>query len=174
MRLLLASVLGALLVSPVRADTVVTVYNVSAQGVGVAIGTVTLADTPAGLRLTPDLMGLPPGERGFHVHQNGSCAPADRDGAPVAALAAGGHHDPAGTGRHAGPTESGGHLGDLPVLAVSDDGTAREPVTAPRLTLSDVRGRALMIHAGGDTFSDKPEPLGGGGARIACGVIPAS
>jgi Cu-Zn family superoxide dismutase len=28
-----------------------------------------------------------------------------------------------------------------------------------------------MIHAGGDNYSDEPEPLGGGGARIACGVV---
>jgi Cu-Zn family superoxide dismutase len=28
-----------------------------------------------------------------------------------------------------------------------------------------------MIHEGGDNYSDKPKPLGGGGARIACGVV---
>jgi len=28
-----------------------------------------------------------------------------------------------------------------------------------------------MIHAGGDNYSDSPAPLGGGGARIACGVL---
>jgi Cu-Zn family superoxide dismutase len=28
-----------------------------------------------------------------------------------------------------------------------------------------------MIHAGGDNYADKPAPLGGGGERIACGVI---
>jgi superoxide dismutase, Cu-Zn family len=28
-----------------------------------------------------------------------------------------------------------------------------------------------MIHSGGDNYSDAPAPLGGGGARIACGVI---
>jgi Cu-Zn family superoxide dismutase len=28
-----------------------------------------------------------------------------------------------------------------------------------------------MIHAGGDNYADQPAPLGGGGARIACGVI---
>jgi Cu-Zn family superoxide dismutase len=28
-----------------------------------------------------------------------------------------------------------------------------------------------MIHAGSDNYSDSPKPLGGGGARIACGVI---
>ena len=30
---------------------------------------------------------------------------------------------------------------------------------------------ALMIHVGGDNMSDQPKPLGGGGARYACGVI---
>jgi len=28
-----------------------------------------------------------------------------------------------------------------------------------------------MIHAGGDNYADQPAPLGGGGARVACGVI---
>jgi Cu-Zn family superoxide dismutase len=37
--------------------------------------------------------------------------------------------------------------------------------------VSGIRGKALMIHAGGDNYSDRPAPLGGGGARIACGVI---
>jgi Cu-Zn family superoxide dismutase len=44
-------------------------------------------------------------------------------------------------------------------------------VIAPNLKLADVKGRAIMIHAGGDNYSDQPAPLGGGGARIACGVI---
>jgi Cu-Zn family superoxide dismutase len=29
-----------------------------------------------------------------------------------------------------------------------------------------------MVHAGGDNHDDHPMPLGGGGARFACGVIP--
>jgi Cu-Zn family superoxide dismutase len=42
---------------------------------------------------------------------------------------------------------------------------------APRITnVSTLRGHAVVIHAGGDNYSDVP-PLGGGGARIACGVI---
>jgi len=36
-----------------------------------------------------------------------------------------------------------------------------------------VRDRALMIHAGGDNHADHPAPSGGGGARVACGVIGA-
>ena len=37
--------------------------------------------------------------------------------------------------------------------------------------MNEIKGRALMIHAGGDNHSDHPAPLGGGGARMACGVI---
>jgi Cu-Zn family superoxide dismutase len=29
-----------------------------------------------------------------------------------------------------------------------------------------------MVHAGGDNHADHPAPLGGGGMRILCGVIP--
>ena len=53
---------------------------------------------------------------------------------------------------------------------VNDDGTTPTSVVAPRLSTADLRGKALVVHAGGDTYSDTP-PLGGGGARIACGVI---
>jgi Cu-Zn family superoxide dismutase len=43
---------------------------------------------------------------------------------------------------------------------------------APRIKdVSALKGRALMIHAGGDNYSDAPAPLGGGGARLACGVV---
>jgi len=30
--------------------------------------------------------------------------------------------------------------------------------------VADVKGRSIMIHAGGDNYSDQPAPLGGGGA----------
>jgi Cu-Zn family superoxide dismutase len=54
---------------------------------------------------------------------------------------------------------------------VDADGTSTLPVLAPRLKVADIRSRSLMIHAGGDNFSDHPQPLGGGGARMFCGVI---
>ena len=108
---------------------------------------------------------------GFHVHETGSCGTNEKDGKKVAAGAAGGHFDPVASKHHAGPSGDG-HLGDLPALVVNDSGAAGTAVTAPRLTkLSEVKGKALMIHAGGDNFSDQPKPLGGGGERIACGVI---
>jgi Cu-Zn family superoxide dismutase len=56
-------------------------------------------------------------------------------------------------------------------MEVGSDGMAMEELTAPRLTVADARGKALMIHAGGDNYSDQPKPLGGGGGRVACGVV---
>lgn len=144
---------------------------VTVQGIGQAIGEVTIAETEKGLEFTPDLKALPPGEHGFHVHANGSCQPAIKEGKASAAEAAGGHLDPHKSGKHAGP-DGDGHLGDLPVLVVNNEGRAIIPVVAPRLkSLNDVKDKALMIHVGGDNMSDQPKPLGGGGARFACGVI---
>lgn len=62
-----------------------------------------------------------------------------------------------------------GHLGDLPGLVVDAEGKANYAVLAPRLRLSDLKGRAVMIHVGGDNHGDHPMPLGGGGARMAWG-----
>jgi superoxide dismutase, Cu-Zn family len=144
---------------------------ISSEVVEEAIGSISLADSPEGLVITPDLKGLPPGERGFHFHEKPDCGPGEDQGHVKAGFAAGPHYDPHEAGHHDGP-EGKGHQGDLPKLEVSDDGIAKTPVTAPRLKLTDVRGRALMIHEGGDNYADNPEPAGGGGARIACAIIP--
>jgi Cu-Zn family superoxide dismutase len=152
------------------AATVVTLHAVDEKGGGAALGHVTVTETAFGLVFTPALEGLAPGLHGFHLHQNASCAPAEKDGKPVPALAAGGHYDPAKRGRHGLPWGDG-HLGDLPALFVDADGRATQPVLAPRLKRGDLAGRALMVHAGGDNHADHPAPLGGGGARVACGVI---
>ena len=146
---------------------------VDAAGKATPVGTVRIVETAYGLEFRPNLKQLPPGLHGFHVHENPSCAPGTKDGAPAAALGAGGHFDPQGTKRHGEPWGDG-HLGDLPALYVASDGTAAYAVLAPRIkSLAEIRGRSLMVHAGADNHADHPMPLGGGGARIACGVIPA-
>jgi len=151
---------------------VVPLTAVTAAGAGASVGTVTVTESARGLVFTPNLKGLPPGQHGFHLHEKPSCDPGEKDGKKGAALAAGGHYDPAKTGKHAGP-DAMGHEGDLPRIDVAADGTDTTPVTAPHLTsLTTLKGHALMIHAGGDNYADQPEALGGGGARIACGVVP--
>lgn len=157
--------------SPVKAEEFsVPINSIDENGTQEQIGTISVEDTDYGLLLTPDLTDLSSGIHGFHVHENPSCDPGTKDGEVKAGLAAGGHYDPEETGSHEGPYGEG-HLGDLPPLFVDESGNATTPVLAPRLYYEDIQGRALMVHAGGDNFSDQPEKLGGGGARLACGVV---
>lgn len=144
---------------------------VDENGVGASVGTVLISESKYGLVFMPALTGLPPGLHGFHVHENASCATKEKDGKKVPALAAGGHYDPQKTAQHGTPWGEG-HLGDLPALYVDVRGLASQPVLAPRLKLSDLAGHSLMVHAGGDNHDDHPAPLGGGGPRMACGVMP--
>lgn len=148
--------------------------TVNAEGIDKFVGSITASDTPTGLKLAPALRGLPPGQHGFHVHEMASCEAAPdpaNGGAKAPAFGAGGHFDPAKTGMHEGPAGTG-HKGDLPALTVSANGKATTSVVAPHLTLADIKDHAIVIHAGGDNYADQPAKLGGGGARIACGVAP--
>lgn len=126
-----------------------------------AIGTVVFRDTPYGLLILPHLTHLSPGAHGFHLHQYPSCS---EEG-----MGAGGHFDPNKSDSHQGPYGQG-HLGDLPILYVDNTGQATTPTLAPRLKTSDITNLSLMVHQGGDNYTDTPK-LGGGGARIACGVV---
>lgn len=146
-----------------HASVSVPMNLIDADGKTTAIGQVILENSKYGLMIQPALYGLPPGLHGFHIHVTPNCDHAGD--------AAGGHLDPAKTNKHLGPYQNG-HLGDLPALYVATNGQATVPVVAPRLKLAQVENHALMIHAGGDNYSDEPEKLGGGGKRIACGVIP--
>lgn len=125
------------------------------------VGTVEFRDTKYGLLISPNLQNLPQGIHGFHIHEHPDCGDH--------ALKAMGHLDPQQTGKHLGPYANG-HLGDLPVLVVNEKGQANTPVLAPRLKVADIKNHSIMVHAGGDNYSDEPK-LGGGGERIACGVI---
>jgi len=131
-----------------------TIHKISPQGVGEAVGTITVSDTDKGLMVTPDIKGLAPGEHGFHIHAVGDCGPGEKDGKVVAGLAAGGHY-----GHHAQGGAHGMPAGDLPALTVAADGTATKPVLNPHLKAAELAGRSIMIHAAG------------GPDRVACGVF---
>lgn len=160
--ILSAMMLGA--ASIAMADTVtVNMERLNTDGSKTPIGHIQFTDTQYGLMVMPTLSDLSPGVHGFHVHQQPSC---DNYG-----MAAGDHLDPAHTGKHLGPYTAAGHQGDLPILVVDAQGKANLPALAPRLAVSDLVGHAVIIHAGGDNYADEPQRLGGGGARIACGVV---
>ena len=156
---------GLSLMSTVSAASLtVNLYKTAPAGQqGISIGSVTAVDTQYGVLFVPHLHGLSPGVHGFHLHENPSCANAGQ--------AAGAHWDPGKTGMHLGPYDPEGELGDLPALTANAEGKVTLSVLAPRLKVSALQGHALMIHADGDNYSDVPKPLGGGGARVACGVI---
>mgnify|MGYP001192794102 CR=1 FL=1 len=110
------------------------------------------------------IKGLEPGKHGFHIHEYGDLS----DGC----TSAGGHYNPDGVDHG---NISQGHVGDLGNITADQTGTARFQIKAERVQLSDVVGRAIVIHAdeddlgkGGDEESLK---TGNAGDRLGCGVI---
>ena len=146
------------------ADISIPMFLVSESAPEKPVGAIEVTETKFGLLFTPKLYDLKGGLHGFHIHQNPSCGNHGMD--------AGGHHDPYNTGKHLGPYIDDGHLGDLPAIFVGSDGSSTLSVLAPRMMhLDEIRNHSLMIHEGGDNYSDMPDKLGGGGTRMMCGVI---
>ncbi len=170
MKLKTAFLTSLLLTSTAFAADDITV-DMTNLNTGESVGTVTISSHPYGTVFTPHLKNLPTGIHGFHVHEIASCDAKKKDGELVPGGAAGSHYDPSNTGKHAEPWSFEGHKGDLPALYVDDNGNATLPVLSPKLKLKELHNRSLMIHLNGDNYSDNPKPLGGGGARLACGVI---
>lgn len=136
-------------------------------------GTVTLKQGRTGLLLEVDAKGLTPGWHGIHIHAVGTCesnftsAGAHINHAENAA--------PHGLLNSAGPDD-----GDLPNIFAHADGTAKAQLFTTRARtasegngqwLLDANGSAIVIHASGDDHTS--QPIGGAGARVACGEIPA-
>jgi len=135
---------------------------------GHRVGLVHLTRSGAGVRVRVEVNGLSAGFHGFHVHATGVCTP------PF--TSAGGHFNPGGAGHP-------NHAADMPVLLVNDDGTGEARFVSDRLRLSDVVGRALIVHASPDNYANIPTrysatgpdattlATGDAGGRAACGVI---
>lgn len=129
------------------------------------------------------------GVHGFHVHANDNAANGDgciADPAQPATthfVSADGHFNPGG-GIH------GNHAGDMPPLFVAGSGTTATTFLTDRFTVDQIKGRAVIIHAGADNFGNIPvgtlanqytanaadattltNNTGNAGNRIACGVI---
>ena len=130
-------------------------------------GTVRLTDTPQGLQVKTQFMGVPPGKHGFHIHEFGQCDDV--------AKSAGGHYNPM-TQNHGDVLKSGVahvHAGDLGNVTIGKDGSGTSEAVIPGLTLADgthtVAGRSIVLHEKEDDLTS--QPAGNAGGRIACGPI---
>jgi superoxide dismutase, Cu-Zn family len=141
---------------------------------GNSVGTAMLTEGPNGVLIYLDLEGLPPGPKAIHIHSVGTCEDPEEG-----FVASKGHLNPDGK-EHGLMNEAGPDPGDLPNLHVRDDGTVQTEMFTSLAALGDAEGRAkildddgaaLVIHINRDDHTT--QPIGGAGARIACGVIEA-
>jgi len=149
---------------------------------GTSVGTATFVEEGDHLVVTVDTHGLQPGFHGLHLHQVGKCEPnsvAPTGGPAGDFLSAGGH-------LQVGAADAHPSSGDLTSLQVRSDGFGKLVTTTSAVTLDDIQGKALIVHAGADNFGNIPDryqreggagpdattlSTGDAGGRVACGVV---
>lgn len=138
---------------------------------GTVIGTAAVLDIPKGVLITIEARGLTPGWHGLHLHEKADCT------APTF-TSAGGHVHGGGTAVHGLLRGDANETGDLPNFHVGADGTGQAEVFSPfvsltgsggRTALWDADGSSIVIHAARDDHFT--QPIGGAGARVACGAL---
>ncbi len=126
-------------------------------------GRVELFRLQEGVLLTARVSGLPEQTAegasvfGFHIHAGESCT-GNADDHFADALT---HYNPEGT-------EHPRHAGDLPPL-FAFGGEAYQAVWLGDIEVSEVLGKAVIIHADRDDLSS--QPAGNAGKKIACWII---
>ncbi len=126
-------------------------------------GNVTFSEQGSVLRVQAQFAGLPPGEHGFHIHEVGDCSAPD-------ASSAKGHYNPTAKA-HGHHDSDNRHGGDMPNLSANAQGEARLSADVKGVTLKEILGRSVVVHADPDDY--KSQPAGNSGKRVACGVIAA-
>lgn len=134
---------------------------------GAEIGTGTITAGPNGLLIRVELSpgALTPGWHGLHLHGTGDCSDTD-------VFKMSGGHVGKIDGGHGLLNPEGPEGGDIPNIWAAADGSAGYEAFTTLTdadTLMDEDGSAILIHEGSDDAIT--QPIGGAGARVACGVI---
>lgn len=124
-------------------------------------GVVILQQQGDDVQMAAKIIGLSPGEHGFHIHQFGDLRASD-------GTSAGGHYDPAGN-PHGGPDDAKHHAGDFGNVTANQEGVAEFKLTATNQKVHLLLGRAFVVHGGADDLESQPS--GDAGPRVAVGVI---
>ncbi len=163
---------------------------------GVELGTVQFRQSDGVVIVNANVRGLAPGFHGFHVHANndpanGAGCLADPNQPSNTWFVAVDGHFKLGSEFH------DDHQGDMPILLVNGTGPADARAVAmfrtDRFAVSDLIGRAVIVHALADNFAnvplgantdqytansqaaiDKTTATGNAGDRLLCGVIAAA
>lgn len=135
---------------------------------GKEIGQARFEQGPTGLLIRMEIApgGLTPGWHGLHLHEKGDCSDVG------AYQLSGGHH-----GKEAGAhglmnPDLGPEAGDLPNAWAAADGSAGYEAFTLLTDLVPALGGdglSIIIHAAEDDH--RSQPIGGAGARVACGVV---
>lgn len=137
-------------------------------------GTVWFAQEKEGAptAVSGEIIGLSPGNHGFHVHVYGDSTNG--------CTSAGPHFNPHNK-THGGPKEENRHVGDMGNVTADDSGVAKINFSDHMIAICgahSVIGRSLVVHQLEDDLGkgvgDKEEEskkTGNAGARLACGII---
>lgn len=148
-------------------DAQATLKNADGEVVGVA----ELKQGPKALVITTNVEGMPQGWHAIHIHQTGDCSD------PQAGFKASGGHLGVDSADHGFLSEGGPHPGDLPNIFMDPQGNAQQQTMTTLASLNgeagmalfDDDGAAIVIHS--DPDDHMTDPAGGGGPRLACGVV---
>lgn len=142
-------------------EAVAVLQPVGGSGVS---GTIYFTQQEGAVAVTGTVTGLTPGRHGFHVHEYGDLADT-REGE-----SAGGHYNPTNM-PHGAPESAQRHVGDLGNIVANAPGTATINMRDRVIRLNAphaIVGRAVVVHARADKFT---QPSGDAGGRVAFGVI---
>ena len=128
------------------------------------LGRIRFYEMKRGVIVCAEISGLPYSPEicasrifGFHIHDGMACEGNHSD----AFSEAGTHYNP-------DSCQHPFHAGDLPPL-FGNNGYALSVFLTNRFTISEIIGKAVIIHDSPDDFTTQPS--GNSGTKIACGII---